>query len=119
MGCTQSAPASNPATPVKISSVLQNPTKETSLSVLERLKMHLVGWEAECDHACNDDTNFCCNQLYIPLCCCLPGPLDDDEKLNEEYRSCRCNCCKTEKRKPSVADKVAKTDNLRREGPKV
>ena len=44
-----------------------------------------IGWE-QSDHACND-TNFCCNQLYIPLCCCLPGPLDDDEKLTKNIEA--------------------------------
>ena len=91
MGGKHSAPKASDTSPR--SPILEEPKVLKKTEKKDHKRVHKHSGEPECDVACNDGVNICCQHFYIPIWCCIPGPLDDDEKLNREYRSCQLSCC--------------------------
>ena len=100
MGCALSAPAPSTSAPPEDVKQPKKKVKDSQLSVLERITKDLNRRETECDERCNENFNLCCQEIYIPICCCIPGPVDDDKALNDKYRACQfaccCSCCQSE-----------------------
>ena len=91
MGGNHSTPANSVAPPRLPTLEQPKDLKKKEKKDHKRTTKH--SGEPEWDVACNDHMNICCQYFYIPICCCVPGPVDDDEKLNREYRSCQLSCC--------------------------